>query len=1090
HTIEFRAADGTTVDLASGNSVTIKLTYTSDTTVAADFQVKTTQVIIAGTDTYTYDFSNLVADDFLNEVSESYTLSIDSVADTNSYFEDLKITGDTVTGTINDEATPDTALVSIHGAQTITEGDISTNYVLQVDQPQSDVSSDIIVNLTYSGTAQDGIDFSGISQVIISAGTNLTRFNIATINDTLVEGSEDFTITIGTITDSNFEAIDVDSSASSVVSTIIDDVSAKPETADVIEGGNTISTPNLLDNDEVGDNAQVTSFTYTDEAGVTQTGTVGVLTDTQYGEITVNADGSWSYTSDPYEAHSDDSNTDSATLPEVISYTITDANNDSDTSTLTINVQDAIATITPQAVQSVDEDDLAHGSDNTKESLIINDIDLGINLNKDPIENVFFDLTKVQTALSSLRSDGQALSYGLANSGHTLVALDHNGSSIFSVDINSNAGSFDEGSTYTFRLNSILDHPSAGEDSLNLAIPFSIKELGADEDIVDGIISVDVIDDIPTAVVDSEATVEEGGALISGNVLTNDTQGADTAELYQFSYKDITGVTQTSTSFGILVTTATGDLTLNQDGSWIFTPNTYVDHNDAIQGDGTASDGSENDSTQGSFNYKLIDGDGDISNEIKQTIHVTDGADPISSSVVNAVDEDDLTNGSDTNKEAVLVSGNLSVTGGSDPVDVTFTTSSSDTLTSNGVAISYTLSNNGHTLTGKAGSIEIFVADISNATANNPAYTFELKGQLDHQNAAGENTQDITIEYQTLDIDGDRVTSNLVVSVTDDIAYTGTNQEDGYVDESGLAFGSATDYKKVIDSGSLDVLSEADDFDTIFTQATINTLTALSGINGNGIESNTEVLTYTISNSGHTLVGSTSHGDVFQVDIVNFDSSSASYDFELKGAIDHITAGSDETLPFNFSVIDYDGDTASNSFDVVIHDDIGASDKTISVDEDGSVIFGVTADDIQSFEGDNARYGTVSFDDAKNRFTYTPDANYSGQDNDGINGFFTINYTTAGGAKTVNITATVNPISDAPTLGNSGDTSTDEDISVALGFLAPVVTDATDQNTGESGDNPERLSAIKLSGLTNGTKLVDVNGAVLFTSTGSSVKIV
>src|SRR5690606_1279072 len=117
----------------------------------------------------------------------------------------------------------ETALVSISGAQTIIEGNTSTDYTVSVDQPASDVTSSITVTLTYTGTAINGEDFTGVTTVTIPAGSNQTTFNIATIDDVLAEGAENFVITIDTITDTNFENIAANPSANSVESIIVDD---------------------------------------------------------------------------------------------------------------------------------------------------------------------------------------------------------------------------------------------------------------------------------------------------------------------------------------------------------------------------------------------------------------------------------------------------------------------------------------------------------------------------------------------------------------------------------------------------------------------------------------------------------------------------------------------------------------------------------------------------------------------------------------------------------------------------------------------------------------------------------------------------
>lgn len=1083
HRLEFYELDGTLVNLTLGAQVTVDLAYSLDTTSAADFQTKLTQVVITGDGTSSYAFSNVVADDFLNEGSESYRLSVTSVSDDNNFFEALVATPvGGVTGTINDEAIADEALISIRAEQTISEGDLSSNFFLTLDQAARDVTSDILVNLVYSGVAQDGVDFSGISQVTIKAGTNSQNFIIATINDSIIEGSEEFTITIDSIVDANFEAIAANPSAERVTNTIVDDVDANPETVTLKEGSNLINTPNLLVNDEVGVNAQVIGFTYLDETQTLQNGTIGVQADTLYGLITLNADGSWVYISDAHEEHPSDGNTQDALLRDVITYNIKDDNNNSSSSTLNIDVGDTIATITPQTTQSVDEDDLASGSDTTPESLSLFGVALGINVNQDPIDNVFFDLTKIQTSLGSLTSDGQSLAYSLSNASHTLSAYDHNSNLIFTIILNSDNGDYNENSSYSFVLNGVLDHALSGEDILNLDIPFSVQELGADEDVIDGSISIDVVDDVPTAVVDSAMSVVEGGAQISANVLSNDTQGADGAELYDFTYKDSAGIMQTSTAFGVGVDTATGFLTVNVDGSWTFTPNTYVDHDDAIEGTTHVGDGSDNDSFEGNFSYRIVDGDGDISNSITQEINVIDGADPISSSVVNAVDEDDiLGSGSDRNDSA-QVSGNLSVTGGSDPIDVSFTTANSATLSSNGVAITYTLSNNGHTLIANAGSDLIFEAIITDPNVDNPSYTFELFGQLDHADANGENIQDVILEYKSLDIDGDSVVSNLVVSVRDDVPYIGT-PADGIVDEAGLAYGSDTDITKTQTSGSLDVLIEADTIDTTFTADTITALEALAITAG----SPQELLVYTISDNGHTLTATDSTKTIFEVNIVDFTSTNAAYEFTLVNSFHH-DGQSEKTLTFNFTTQDYDGDTATSSFEIEVIDDSGVATKDITVNEDGTVLFGLTADSILATSDFITPHGEISFDSSTNLFTYTPDADYSSSDT------FDITYTTSSGDTTTTVNATINPISDASdTALTSTSLSTDEDTLVALGLIAPVVKDDFDQNDivpsshDVAGDNPEKLGAITLSGLPSGAEL-HVGSTVILLS-GSAITI-
>ncbi|MEA2119460.1 choice-of-anchor K domain-containing protein [Halovibrio sp. HP20-50] len=113
-------------------------------------------------------------------------------------------------------------LVSINGEQNIVEGETSTDYTVSLSQAIPADGTAVTVALNYSGTAQDGTDFNGVASVTIPAGSNSTTFTLDTIDDALAEGVEGFTITIGDITDSNFENIEADASANSVDSTITD----------------------------------------------------------------------------------------------------------------------------------------------------------------------------------------------------------------------------------------------------------------------------------------------------------------------------------------------------------------------------------------------------------------------------------------------------------------------------------------------------------------------------------------------------------------------------------------------------------------------------------------------------------------------------------------------------------------------------------------------------------------------------------------------------------------------------------------------------------------------------------------------------
>uniref|UniRef100_UPI00196A3ABE Calx-beta domain-containing protein n=1 Tax=Poseidonibacter lekithochrous TaxID=1904463 RepID=UPI00196A3ABE len=150
----------------------------------------------------------------------------------------------------------DTALVSIAGEQTIVEGETSTAYTVSVDQPAGNVTTGIIVKLIYTGVAADGADFSGVTEVTIPAGSNETTFKINTIDDNIAEGSEKFTITIGAITDTNFENIVAKTGSESVETTITDEsVPTDPDAQ--------TATVSLVGPGDVVEGEQTTDYTVT-----------------------------------------------------------------------------------------------------------------------------------------------------------------------------------------------------------------------------------------------------------------------------------------------------------------------------------------------------------------------------------------------------------------------------------------------------------------------------------------------------------------------------------------------------------------------------------------------------------------------------------------------------------------------------------------------------------------------------------------------------------------------------------------------------------------------------------------------------------
>ncbi|MEC5388368.1 Calx-beta domain-containing protein, partial [Uliginosibacterium sp. H3] len=101
------------------------------------------------------------------------------------------------------------------------------------------------VNLTYTGTASNGTDYTGVVSVTIPAGATNATFSLATLDDALADSGETIIVSLGSITGGGFEAIAANPSSNSVTTTISDE--ATPDTvlvsiagpASVTEGATT-----------------------------------------------------------------------------------------------------------------------------------------------------------------------------------------------------------------------------------------------------------------------------------------------------------------------------------------------------------------------------------------------------------------------------------------------------------------------------------------------------------------------------------------------------------------------------------------------------------------------------------------------------------------------------------------------------------------------------------------------------------------------------------------------------------------------------------------------------------------------------------
>ena len=206
-----------------------------------------------------------------------------------------------------------------------------------------------------------------------------------------------------------------------------------------------------------------------------------------------------------------------------------------------IVVTDTIATMKPISF-TLDEDDLTGsgmgeaGSDMTGSLIGLRKI--RVVEGKDPVEDIKFDSTDVANFISAYTSMGQALNYKLTDSDHTLLVYTGTSATdttkhLFEAKIDYNATK-PKKSTYSFELKGVFDHPGEhGQKAIKLNLPITLVEK---DDIVKSVGVVSIKDDVPKAVAESDdikntKTVEEGSStILSGNVMSNDTTGADGAK--------------------------------------------------------------------------------------------------------------------------------------------------------------------------------------------------------------------------------------------------------------------------------------------------------------------------------------------------------------------------------------------------------------------------------------------------------------------------------------------------------------------------------------------------------------------------------
>ncbi|WP_430447513.1 MAG: LapA family giant adhesin [Pseudomonas piscis] len=273
-----------------------------------------------------------------------------------------KLVTDTTPAATNVTDTIDTTSVSITGSASVVEGQ-TASYTVSLTHP---AQTEVTLKISYSGTATDGSDFTGVYTVKIPAGASSATFNVATIDDKITESTENFVVKIDSATGGNFEKLVVSGTNGSVTTSIIDNDAPPVIDLDANNSSGATGADYKVTFTEgtsgPGVSIADTDLSITDPDSTMLTGATIVLTNRQPGDslnlgnsvngITINAnskDGSITLTLSGNATLADymqqiknitftNNSEDPSTTPRTITVTVTDGSNYSNVATTTVNV--------------------------------------------------------------------------------------------------------------------------------------------------------------------------------------------------------------------------------------------------------------------------------------------------------------------------------------------------------------------------------------------------------------------------------------------------------------------------------------------------------------------------------------------------------------------------------------------------------------------------------------------------------------------------------------------------------------------------------------------------------------------------------
>ena len=703
------------------------------------------------------------------DTDESLTVEADYTAENQDGVTDTATLKLTINGT-NDKPTITSESGNPEGANDVV-------YESGLTSGSSPSAANVVATGTITVADPDGLD--DIASITIDSDTfTVAQLNAATAGSPLTVTGDKGTLSITDYTDgvatysyTLTSAVDDDevgastqevfsvttsdgtlsSDPASITIDIADDAPRADDDAnslgedDASTSGNVFGVTNASTNDDAdiagADVATVTAVRTGAEDASGTTGTIGAALQGTYGTLTLGADGQYTYslTADMSGLDDGESRTDTFT------YTITDGDGETDAAALvvTINGSNDKPTISTDsgnpsnANDTVYEAGLASGS-----GIGSTDVTVGGTItvaDPDGLDDI-----------ASITIDSDTFTVAQLNAATSDAPLTVTGDKgMLSIT------DYTDGvATYSYTLTSAVDDDEVGASTQEVfSVTTSDGTLSSDP----ASITIDIVDDAPVANNDTADVTAGSYTAITGDVMTNDVEGADGATVTSVAGTAVGGY---AGAYDYAIQGTYGVLELNADGTYQYTRD-------------AGTPGGVDDT----FTYTLTDADGDF-DTADLVISIGDSGVttdlPVDTTTASiTVDEDGLdTDGNNDTGETAT--GSFTYTAADTPVDITI---GGVAVVTSGVVTGNTIPSGSHgdlTVTG------------FNASTGTLSYSYTLTSVVTDTTTTqdGDNTVTGAESFVVVvsDEDGDFAAGNINVAIVDDVpAFSNLNDSGDFV---------------------------------------------------------------------------------------------------------------------------------------------------------------------------------------------------------------------------------------------------------------------------------------------------------------------